>query len=49
MTLRGYGMDVKQSPFPLEERGRLIITRINRAGCRNNRATLERTAYDYNS
>ena len=38
-----------QNPFLLEERGRLIITRINRAGCRNNRATLERKAYDYNS
>ena len=38
-----------QNPFLLEERGRVIITRINRAGCRNNHATLERNAYDYNS
>ena len=39
----------KQIPFQLEERGRLTITRINRAGCCYNPATLERNAYDYNS
>ena len=38
-----------QTPFLLEERGHVIITRINRAGCRNDHATLERNAYDYNS
>ncbi len=44
-------MDVKhKSPFSaLEEEGLRIITRINRAGCRNNHATLERNAHDYNS
>lgn len=54
-SLRGYDASRLRNgrqtkiPFLLEERGRVIITRINRAGCRNNHATLERNAYDYNS